>query len=89
MPTKAAKNWGQANRDLLNDLINRQLIDITDTTLQNINQVKGAHFQHRDKRNFCLYFCNFLAAWDLEVDYSGARRIKGRQKMRHLLLLIL
>jgi hypothetical protein len=30
--TKATKNWGQADKDLLADLANRQLIDITDTT---------------------------------------------------------
>jgi hypothetical protein len=39
MPPKATsktKKWGQADRDLLPDLTNRQLIDITDTTWQNI-----------------------------------------------------
>ena len=34
--TKPIKSWGQADRDLLEDLTNRQLIDITDTTHQNI-----------------------------------------------------
>jgi len=47
---KATKNWGQANRDLLVNLANRQLIDITDTTHQNIEQVRDLHFRHRDKR---------------------------------------
>jgi len=54
MPPKEAKstmNWGQANRDLLADLINRQLIDITDTSYQNIEQVRDLHFRHRDKKN--------------------------------------
>jgi hypothetical protein len=52
MPEKATKNWWQAYKDLLNDLINRQLIDITDTSLDNIQQVRVAHFWNWDKRNF-------------------------------------
>ena len=39
MPPKATtktKKWGQADRDLLPDLTNRQLIDVIDTTWQNI-----------------------------------------------------
>ena len=50
---KSTKNWGQADRDLLEDLTNRQLIDITDTTYQNIEQVRYLHFRHCDKKNFC------------------------------------
>ena len=51
MPPKATtktKNWGQADKDLLADLINRQLIDITDTSHQKIEQVSDLHFWHRD-----------------------------------------
>ena len=36
MPEKATKNWGQADKDLLNNLINKQLINITNTSLGNI-----------------------------------------------------
>jgi hypothetical protein len=79
---KSTKNWGQADRDLLEDLTNRQLIDITDTTNQNIEQ----DFWHRDKKNFRKNFGNYSAAWDLEIEYSGARCNRG--KMRHLILLI-
>jgi hypothetical protein len=50
--TTKTKSWGQADRDLLANLTNRQLIDITDTTYQNIDQVRDLHFQHRDKKNF-------------------------------------
>ena len=50
MPQKATKNWGQADRDLLANLTNRQLIDITDTTYQNIEQVRDLHFRHHDKK---------------------------------------
>jgi hypothetical protein len=89
MPPKATtktKKWGQADRDLLADLTNRQLIDITDTSLQNIEQVRDLHFRHRDKKNFRTNFRNYSAAWDLEVEYSGARRNEG--KIRRLILLI-
>ena len=85
MPQKATKNWGQADRDLLANLTNRQLIDITDTTHQNIEQVRDLHFWHRDKRNFRRNFLDYLAAWDLKIEYSGVRRNGG--KMRRLILL--
>jgi len=84
MPPKATKNWGQADKDLLADLVNRQLIDITDTTHQNIKQVRDLHFWHRDKRNFRRNFHDYSAAWDLKIEYSGARR--NRSKMQRLLL---
>ena len=91
MPPKATtktKNWGQADKDLLADLVNRQLIDITDTTPQNIEQVRDLHFRHRDKKNFRRNFRDYSAAWDLEIEYSGARRNEGEGKMRRLILLI-
>ena len=86
MPPKATKNWGQAGKDLLANLTNRQLIDITDTSYQNIEQVRDLHFWHCDKKNFRRNFRDYSAAWDLEIEYSGARRNGG--KMLHLMLLI-
>ena len=86
--TTKTKNWGQADKDLLADLTNRQLIDITDTSHQNIEQVRDLHFWHRDKRNFRRNFHDYSAAWDLEIEYSGARRNRGEGKMRHFILLI-
>ena len=80
--TTKTKNWGQADKDLLADLTNRQLIDITDTTHQNIEQVRDLHFRHRDKKNF-RKFSNYSAAWDLEIEDSGAQRNGG--KMRRLI----
>jgi hypothetical protein len=85
MPPKATKNWGQADKDLLADLTNRQLIYITDTSYQNIEQVRDLHFRHRDKKNFCRNFRDYSAAWDLEIEHSGARRNGG--KMLCLMLL--
>jgi len=71
MPPKATtktKNWGRADRDLLADLTNRQLIDITDTSYPNINQVRDFHFRHRDKKNFRRNFRDYSAVWDLEIE---------------------
>jgi len=49
---KSTKNWGQADRDFITNLTNRQLVDFTDTSYQNIDQVRDLHFWHRDKKNF-------------------------------------
>ena len=87
MPPTAAvgvKKWWQADKDLLKDLINWQQINITDTSLDNIEQDRAAHFRHRDKRSFQRNFCDFAAVWDLEIEYSGARRRESGGKLRHL-----
>jgi hypothetical protein len=86
MPKKAAKSWGQADKDRLADLINGHQIDITNITLPNIKQVRLAHFRHHDTKNFFWNFRDYLAAWDLEVDYSGARCNRG--KLQHMILFI-
>ena len=78
--TTKTKNWGQADRDLLANLTNRQLIDITNTSYQNIEQVRDLHFRHRDKKNFRNNFRNYSAAWDLKIEYSGARRNGGKKR---------
>ena len=85
--TTKTKKWRKADRDLLADLTNKQLTDITDTSPQNIDQVRDLHFQHRDKKNFRRNFRDYSAAWDLEIEYSGARRNGG--KMLRLILLII
>ncbi len=90
MPTKATKNWGQADKDRLSDLINAHQINITDTTLPNIEQVRLAHFWHRDSINFRRNFRDYLAARDLEVEYSGVRHNKGGEgKLRRMILIII
>ena len=89
MPTKETKYWGQFDKDLLAKLIHRQLIDITNTSLWNIEQVRLAHFWHRDPLNFRHNFCSYSATFDLEIEYSGAQWSKGGVKLRHLYLLVL
>jgi hypothetical protein len=69
MPPKSSKNWWQVDRDLLADLTKRQLINITDTTHQNIEQVRDLHFWHRDKRKFRRNFRGYSAVWDLKIEY--------------------
>jgi hypothetical protein len=59
--TTKTKKWGQADRDLLADLINRQLVDITNTTYSNIDEVRDLHFRHRDRRNFRRNFREYSA----------------------------
>ncbi len=88
MPPKATKNWGQADKDLLANLINTQQIDITNTTLENIEQVRNLHFRHRKSKNFRRNFRDYSAAWDLEIEDSGVQRSEGGGKMQCLHLLI-
>jgi hypothetical protein len=61
-----------------------QLINFTDTSLYNIEQVIDAHFRQRDPKNFRRNFCDCLAAFGLEVEDSGAQRCESRGKLRHL-----
>jgi hypothetical protein len=44
MQKEATKNWGQADKDHPSNFINAQQIDITDTTLPNIEQVSTLPF---------------------------------------------
>ena len=76
--------WGQFDKDLLAKLIHRQLIVITDTSLKNIERVRVAHFWHRNPHNFRHNFRDYLAAFDLEVEYSGAQRRESGGKLQRL-----
>jgi len=75
MPPKEitkSRNWGQADKGYIAELINTGQIDITDCSYQNIEQVRDLHFRHRDKLNFRRNFCEYSTAWALEIEYSGA-----------------
>ena len=84
MPPKATKNWGQADRDLLADLTNRQLIDITDTTHQNIEQVRDLHFRHRHRGGGFGYYQErrWGAASAEEGAAATSRRLTRRSRRR-------
>jgi len=89
MPPKEinkSRNWGQANKDYLAELINTGKIDITDCSYQNIEQVRDLHFWHRAKLNFRRNFHEYSAGWVLEIEYSGARRRNGGKMWRFILL---
>ena len=91
MPPKATtktKNWGQSDKDNLTDLIQAGLVDIEDLSLENIEAVRQEHFRHRSVKNFRRNFKDFSAAFDLEAEYSGARRNEGGEgKLRHMILI--
>ncbi len=86
LTSKKVRPWGKTDKEKLHNLINTQQIDITKTSLSNIEQVWDIHFHHCNSNNFRRNFCDFSAAWDLKIKYSGARRNGG--KMQCLLLLI-
>jgi hypothetical protein len=91
MPPKEinkSRNWGQADKDHLAELIDTQQIDITDISYQNIEQVRELHFRHRSKHNFRRNFRDYSAAWDLEIEYSGARRRNGGKRLRFSLIFL-
>ena len=93
MPPKATnktKNWGEPDRDHLYDLIQTGQVDIGDLSLENIEAVRQEHFRHRDIRNFCQNFKDFSAAFDLEAEHRGTRRIGGGEgKLRCMVLIII
>jgi len=45
MATKKVRPWGKLDKEKFHDLINMQQIDITVTSLSNIEQVRDIHFQ--------------------------------------------
>jgi len=74
-PPPEAKKWGQADEDILYELVKYyNEINIGDTSLATIEHIRRAHFQHRSSENFCRNFRNYVARYDLEHLYRGARR---------------
>ena len=76
------KKWGKVNRRALTNLIEEGEVDITNLTAAYIDTVRSDFFSHRDKSNFRRNFRDFAAAWDLEAEYSGARRQESAGKSR-------
>ena len=70
--TNKTKNWGQADKDHLYDLIQTGQVDIGDLSLENIEAVRQEHFCHRSAKNFRQNFKDLSAAFDLEAEYRGA-----------------
>ena len=68
------KKWGKADEKILFDLIRTGAVDIDDLSLENIEQVRQAHFSHRSSANFRRNFRDYAARLDLEESFIGARR---------------
>ena len=68
------KQWGQAGREKIFNLARSGLIDIEDTSPANIDSIREVYFKHRDIKNFRRNFRETVASYDLETEYSGARR---------------
>ena len=83
-------NWGQADRDLLSELIHTGQVDIGDLSLEKIEAVREEHFRHHYVRNFLQNFKDFSAVFHLEAKYSGAQRNEGSKgKLRRMILSII
>jgi hypothetical protein len=67
------KYWGKVDKAALSKLILEGLVDITDTSLPNIDAIQEEYFPHRKRKNFHRNFRDFAAAWDLEETLKGAR----------------
>ena len=52
-PPPKAKKWGQADEDILYELLKYDEIDIGDTSLATIERIRWAHFQHRSVLGAC------------------------------------
>jgi hypothetical protein len=81
------KYWGKAEKASLTSLVNTGNADIFNSSLENIETVRGEHFPHREPKNFRNNFRNFAAAWALESKYTGARLgEEAGGKLAHLYL---
>ena len=68
-----SKSWGKVDKAALSKLILEGLVDITVTSLPNIDAIQEEYFPHRKRKNFHRNFRDFAAAWDLEETLKGAR----------------
>ncbi len=79
------KNWGKVNRAALARLVHNGDMDINDLSYKNINAVGSEHVCHHDKKNFCHNFRDFSATFNLQAEYSGAKRRGGKMMCFSLL----
>ena len=71
------KYWGKVDKAALASHVKDGNINIGDTSLEYTKFVHSQYFRHHDLRNFCRNYRVFLAAFDLEAEYAGARRRNG------------
>jgi hypothetical protein len=75
LPTK---NWGKAGKAALARLVHDGDMGINNLAYENMDIVGKEYFCHRDKKNFSHIFRDFAATFNLEAEYSGARRRRGK-----------
>ncbi len=76
------KPWGIADKQHPQKLINKGKVDITKTADGDyIDQVRLNHFRHREAKNFCHNYCNFVRSQELEDHLSGYHQEQGGGKV--------
>ncbi len=68
------KYWGKVDKAALASLVKDGNINIGDTSLEYTKFIHSQYFRHHNLRNFRRNFRVFLVAFDLEVEYAGARQ---------------
>ena len=72
------KKWGNVDRAALAKLVHNGDMDINDLSTAHIDAVQKEYFCHPDKKNFHRNYRDFAATFDLEAEYSRARRRAGK-----------
>jgi hypothetical protein len=81
------KAWGQVDKDILQDLIDKGKVNITWTAdLKYINQVRDKYFLSRNIINFRRNFCSYARLHELVDHLSGYRCEQRGGKVLYLLL---
>ena len=71
------KYWGKVDKAALASLVEDGDINISDTSLEYTASIHSDYFSHHDLRNFRRNSRFFLAAFDPEAEYAGARQRNG------------
>ncbi len=66
------KPWGKADKNYLQELIEKDTVDITKSAdVAYIDQVRFDHFHHRNSHNFHRNFCSYARLRELKGHLSG------------------
>ena len=68
------KPWGKVDKAALHKLVADDLVDIENTSFENIDNVREQFFPHRELRNFRRNFANLSQAFDLNAALEGDQR---------------
>ena len=73
MPPKL-KSWGDDVRAILDGLVRDGKVDIYNTELAHIDNVRVKHFTERTLKRFRNNYQKFAAEYNVETEFNGARR---------------